>query len=426
MPYEQEIAGCLADRVGEAGLDAQALDKAVTRAAPALAKLRGMYEDGSLPILHLPAQTEDVHALDRHVSRFRQQDHVLVLGIGGSSLGGQTLTDLVAGPAAIRSPVFLDNIDPDSFDPWMERAETEDVGIIAISKSGSTAETVAQTLAAWNRICASVGRETAAKRFLVITEPGDRPLRRFADRNGILCLDHDPGVGGRFSALSIVGLLPAMIAGIDALAVRRGAQAVIGRMLAATGPSECPPAVGAALILALHRNHGVRNVATIAYSDRLRSFTRWHAQLWAESLGKSGQGMNPIPAIGAVDQHSLLQLWLDGPVDKLVTQIRADRTGTGLDATGAELDPELSYLAGRTMGDLMGAEQRATREALVDAGRPTRVFRIEAVDEERLGALMMHFMLETIMAGIMLGLNPFDQPAVENGKILARKYLSEM
>ncbi len=426
MPYEQEIDGCLAPRLGDAGLDPAALDGAIGRAAPALARLRDLYEDGSLPLLHLPSRSDDLQALDRHVSRFRQRDGVLVLGIGGSSLGGQTLVNLAAGPNGHARPVFLDNIDPDVFDAWIDRASRDDVGVIAISKSGGTAETLVQVLAAWNHIAAAVGRETAAKRFLIVTEPGDRPLRRFAERNGIACLDHDPRVGGRFSALSVVGLLPALIAGVDALAVRAGAQAVVARMLAASSPADCPPAVGAALTLALHRERGIGNCALIVYSDLLRSFPHWYAQLWAESLGKAGHGLNPIPAVGAVDQHSLLQLWLDGPRDKLITQVRADRTGTGLDATGAELDPDLGYLAGRTMGDLMGAEQRATREALVAAGRPVRVMRIEKVGAESLGALMMHFMLETIVAGFMLGVDPFDQPAVENGKVLARKYLSEM
>jgi glucose-6-phosphate isomerase len=240
-------------------------------------------------------------------------------------------------------------------------------------------------------------------------------------------LDHDPMVGGRYSVLSVVGLLPALIAGQDAVALRQGALEVLNATLGAAVPADAPAAVGAALSVAFARERGVSQMVLLHYSDILVKFGLWYRQLWAESLGKDGQGTTPVPAVGAVDQHSQLQLYLAGPRDKLYTLVLVDRAGTGrrVDPKLAA-DPALGYLAGRTMGDLMEAEQRATADTLVRNGRPVRILRLPRLDERALGAMMMHFMLETVLAARLMGVDPFDQPAVEEGKVLARKYLGEM
>ncbi len=161
------------------------------------------------------------------------------------------------------------------------------------------------------------------------------------------------------------------------------------------------------------------------YVDRLADFGLWYRQLWAESLGKNGTGTTPIRAVGTVDQHSQLQLYLAGPADKMFTVVMLDCAGTGatVDA-GLAADEALGYLRGRTMGDLMDAEQRATAETLARNGRPTRLIRLASLDEAVMGGLMMHFMLETIISAHLLGVDPFDQPAVEEGKVLTRRYLA--
>jgi glucose-6-phosphate isomerase len=161
------------------------------------------------------------------------------------------------------------------------------------------------------------------------------------------------------------------------------------------------------------------------YVDRLACFGLWFRQLWAESLGKRGQGTTPVNALGTVDQHSQLQLYLDGPRDKMFSVVLLDCAGTGprVDPALAD-DRALGYLTGRSVGDLMDAEGRATVETLIRNGRPTRVFRLTALDERVMGALMMHFMLETVIAAHLLGVDPFDQPAVEEGKVLTRQYLA--
>jgi glucose-6-phosphate isomerase len=160
------------------------------------------------------------------------------------------------------------------------------------------------------------------------------------------------------------------------------------------------------------------------YLDRLNCFGSWFQQLWAESLGKNGKGTTPIRALGVVDQHSQLQLYLDGPKDKLITLLIANQNNKGgLIPKDLTDDPELKFIADKRMGDLMAAEQRATAATLIKNNCPTRIIKINSLDERSLGSLLMHFMLETIIAADLLGLNAFNQPAVEEGKAMAKQYL---
>ena len=186
-------------------------------------------------------------------------------------------------------------------------------------------------------------------------------------------------------------------------------------------------AVGAAVSIGLQRANGVTQTILMPYLDRLAHFGLWYRQLWAESLGKDGQGTTPIRAMGTVDQHSQLQLYLAGPWDKMFSVLRMDTKSEGRRVDPELLDdPRLDYLAGRRMGDLLDAEARATADTLIRNGRPTRQILIETLDEDTLGGLFMHFMLETILAAHLLEVNPFDQPAVEEGKVLAREYLERI
>src|SRR5882724_4416013 len=188
-------------------------------------------------------------------------------------------------------------------------------------------------------------------------------------------------------------------------------------------PAEVPAAVGAALAVSLA---GLKTIAVMmAYADRLALFTKWYVQLWAESLGKDGKGTTPIGALGPVDQHSQLQLYIAGPRDKLFTIITAAPAGRGprMSADLSKLSGEPDF-SGKRIGDLVAAQGRATAETLAKNGCPVRTIHLERVDERHLGELLMHFMLETIIAAHLLGVDPFDQPAVEEGKVLAKKYLT--
>jgi len=431
MGYRQDISGCLTDKVGARGLEEAGLEAMLARAAPALDKLRRRHEDGSLPLLALPRRRDDVAALRRALRDFRAAPRqkfrdVIILGTGGSSLGGQTLYAL-ADPRALPRLHFLDNIDPATFDALFAALDPARTGIAAISKSGGTAETLTQFIICLDWLRQSVPADALAKHAIAITEPRDNVLRRLATRLGLTILDHDPGIGGRYSVLSNVGLLPALLAGLDAASLRQGAGAVLDATLAATSPRDAAPALGASIAVGLAEQRGIGTTVVMPYLDRLGHFGLWFRQLWAESLGKDGKGTTPIRALGTVDQHSQLQLYLAGPADKMFTLVMGEPAGGG-GAVTPDLgsDPELAYLAGRRMGDLLDAEQRATAASLIRNGRPTRLLHIERLDAETLGALLMHFMLETIIAADLFGVDAFDQPAVEEGKVLARQYLGEM
>jgi glucose-6-phosphate isomerase len=235
--------------------------------------------------------------------------------------------------------------------------------------------------------------------------------------------DHDPGIGGRFSVLSNVGLLPAAILGLDLAALRRGAAAVLAPLLAKKKPAEVPAALGAALAVALAPAKPIS--VLMAYCDRLERFTRWYVQLWAESLGKDGKGTTPLAALGPVDQHSQVQLYIGGPRDKLFTVVTVGAAGLGprMDGELVRLAGEPGF-AGKTIGDLAAAEGRATAETLANNGCPVRTIHLAKLDAQSLGELLMHFMLETIIAAHLFGIDAFDQPAVEEGKVLAKKYLT--
>jgi glucose-6-phosphate isomerase len=432
MTYRQTIDACFAAAVGAAGLEPAHYESLLAEAAPALGALRRRHEDGSLPLLRLPARRDDLGALAAVADEFRRRfDHVVVLGTGGSSLGGQTLyalADQGFGPRPGGPRLwFMDNIDPTTFAGLFAHCDPSRTGWLVISKSGGTAETLTQFAVALDETRRALGRQDVGDQFVAITEPKDNVLRRLAGRCGMSCLDHDPNVGGRFSVLSNVGMLPALIAGLDAASIREGAAGVLDQALGAHAPADSEAAKGAALGIALNRHRGIGTTVLMPYVDRLGYFGLWYRQLWAESLGKGGKGTTPIRAMGTVDQHSQLQLYLAGPRDKMFTLMMLEVAGAGGRVSpDFASDPSLGYLAGRTMGDLLDAEQRATAESLVRQGRPTRIFRFPVLDERTMGALLMHFMLETIIAADLLGVDAFDQPAVEEGKVLARQYLGEM
>ena len=427
MYYQQNIDHCFAEHIGATGLESSDFEAALQATESALAQLGKTYKDGALPLLRLPGATSDLEIIEpvaeRHIESF---DHVVVLGTGGSSLGGQTLAALTdQGHGDSPRVHFMDNIDPHTFETLFQLIDPVRTGFIVISKSGGTAETLTQFLYSLDVFRKALGDDAVNQHFTIITEPADNPLRRIGVKLGCQILDHDPGIGGRYSALSLVGLLPALIAGVDAQAVRTGARSVLAPILDGAEPAEVPAAVGAALNVALLRHCSMTSTVLMPYIDRFADFGLWFRQLWAESLGKNGTGTTPINAIGTVDQHSQLQLYLAGPRDKMFTLIFGQVAGTG-GTVPADLakDPALSYLAGRRMGDLMDAEQRATAETLAKTGCPTRIMTLEQVDEASLGALMMHYMLETIIAADLLGVDPFDQPAVKEGKVLAREFLA--
>ena len=437
MGIVQSIDSAREEHVGPHGVSAVALKTALERAEGALDWLRVRYADGGLPLLRLPELHSDLEEIRDTARRLSDRaTDIVILGTGGSSLGGQTLAQLagyaVPGVGALRTPPqlhFIDNLDANSYAGMLAKLPHATTRFVAISKSGGTAETLMQTIAAMSAVKGAGLQTRIPDIFLGITEPAKsgkaNGLRDLLGKFRVPMLDHDTGVGGRYSALTNVGLLPAAMLGLDIAAIREGAGLALAPVLTKKPVGQVPAAVGAALSVALAESKGKSINVVMAYCDRLQRFTHWYVQLWAESLGKNGKGTTPLAALGPVDQHSQLQLFIGGPRDKLFTVITVDGAGLGPRIAGelAKIAGEPGF-AGKTIGDLVAAEGRATAETLAKNGCPVRTIHVKKLDEESLGELMMQFMLETIIAAHLLGVDAFDQPAVEEGKVLAKKYLT--
>jgi glucose-6-phosphate isomerase len=437
-PYRQSIAGCLGDAIGLSGLASGALERRFTALDPAVAELAAWRGTGRLPILDIVDETADIDAAEAALARLsKDASTIIFFGTGGSGLGGQTLAQIagwnIAGGACacdLSRPRtrFFDNLDGRTLEGALASLDLPTTRFVAISKSGGTTETLAQTIAALSAVKAAGLEARIPEFFLGITEPEKtgkvNGLRTLFTSLGIPMLDHHTGIGGRFSCLTNVGLLPAMARGLDVRAIRAGARDVIDGLDAGRGAKAFAPAIGAAASIALAKDRGIGIQVMMPYSDRLGRFAEWFVQLWAESLGKKGEGTTPVPALGPLDQHSQLQLFMDGPREILVTLVRIANAGHG-----PKIDRELAKSAGcgfmgdKTVGDIVDAQGHAIAEALTKAGRPVRTFDLDRLDERVIGALLMHFMLETVLAARLLGIDPFDQPAVELAKELTRDRL---
>lgn len=418
--FTQDISRALSPIAGKNGISEPALKRALVQTAEVIDKLQA---EGLALIEHC-LQDADIAAIEQEAAAITARfSTVIVFGMGGSSLSGKMLTALALNPFTQLSGktklFFFDNIDPASMNALLASTDYASTLFILISKSGGTAETLTHASILWQAVEAKLGAN-AGGHFLAITEERDNALRRFAAARKIRALAHDPLIGGRYAALTLVGLLPARIAGLDILAIRRSAANVIKDMFAQK--DACAPAQGAAVSWLL-AEQGKNVCVLMPYCDRLSAFAQWHRQIWAESLGKNGKGITPAPAIGSVDQHSQLQLYLDGPRDKFFTLLLLDQRGKGPLVPPIGED-SFAYLTGRTIGDLMDAHQYATMETFTGRQCPLRVISLDALDEAAIGALTMHFMLETILTGRLMNIDPFDQPAVEDGKKLAIARLS--
>ena len=437
MPLIQNIDRAFFSSIGEGGIADSEFDVQLGKTEAALDWVRKAYADNSLPLLRLPETTDDLPPVESTAKKMLVGATDLVfMGTGGSGLGAQALLQLadynVPGLALFRSAPrlhFLDNLDPITLEALLKRLPLRTTHFLAVSKSGGTGETLMQAMAVIGALEGEGLGKNIGKQMFGLSEPQAGPkkneLRALLEPYGVPFLEHHTGVGGRFSVLTNVGLLPAKCAGLDIDAVRAGAAAALKPILDKVSADQVPSAVGAALSVAAAKA-GKNITVLMAYADRLERTTAWWVQLWSESLGKDGSGTTPVRALGPVDQHSQLQLHLGGPKDKLFTVVTIDIAGKGpkLDKVLSERIGEPGF-AGKTVGDLVAAQGRATADTLARNGRAVRTIHLGALDEHVLGELLMHFMLETIIAAQLFGVDAFDQPAVEEGKILAKKYLSE-
>ncbi len=357
---------------------------------------------------------------------------VVILGIGGSALGPIALRtalrpsgwNLLSDKARAGIPRLhvLDNVDPETIGALLARLDLALTLFVVTSKSGGTAETMSQFLIVHEAV---VRAGMSPKNHVVfVTDPAHGALRPLAVETGIPALDIPSSVGGRFSVLTPVGTLPAALMGIDVAKLLDGAADMAARCDAPT-LGENPAGVYATLQWLADTRHGKRINVMMPYSDPLRDFADWFVQLWAESLGKhkpdgSSVGQTPLAALGATDQHSQVQLFMEGPKDKVVTFLAVDERRVDLTIPhGFKQVKELGYLGGHTLGELIGIEQRATAGALAKRARPNLTIHVECVDEWHVGGLMMLFEIATAYAGQLYGVDAFNQPGVELGKQFA-------
>lgn len=361
-------------------------------------------------------------------------DDILLLGIGGSALGPKALRTALCDPEwnALDTSQrngnprlhVLENVDPATIARTLSRVNLARTLVLVVSKSGGTVETMAQYLIVRDALANVHGEKEARNHLVFITDPKVGALRHIANDEGIATVEIPPNIGGRFSVLTPVGILPAALMGIDVRTLVGGAAHVMAHSETDDLASNVAGAYAALQWLSATR-HGRHVQVLMPYADALRDFAHWFVQLWAESLGKhqpdgTPVGPTPLPALGATDQHSQVQLFMEGPLDKTVTFIAVrGREDEGVIPSRHSDITELGYLGGHTLGELIAIEQRATAGALASRGRFNATFHIDAVDAWHLGALIQILELATAYAGSLYGIDAFNQPGVELGKQFA-------
>ncbi len=431
LDYTSMMASVIGERYGITETELEAL---IPRTEQIHDTLMARRDRGELPFYDLPFDTDMVEEIvplaDGLAERF---ENVVVLGIGGSALGTIAIANALAPLYHNQLPrerrkgrprlYVLDNVDPSGFGEALDLLDPAATVFVVISKSGSTVETMCQFMIAREWAEKGVGA-LYKEHFILVTDPLTGGLRQLAETQGYRSCEIPSGVGGRFTALTAVSLLPLAAIGVDIRGVLRGAAAMSERVTRA-GLMENPAYLNAALQYLAYQK-GLTMSVMMPYSDRLRDIADWFRQLWAESLGKkhslSGEivhvGPTPIKALGTTDQHSQVQLYMEGPCDKTVTFLIPDDFGTDLTIPPMEGAPGLSYLAGRSMAELIVSEQRATSVALTKNGRSNCTISIPAVTAESIGALIYLFEVQTLFAGALFDVDPLDQPGVEEGKEL--------
>lgn len=390
----------------------EGLDEQVAAAHDRISDGRDRNEFG-YTALNLPTLV-DAAPIERAVEPVADAETVLTVGIGGSALGARTITTALADGAGT-SHVVLDNVDPDEIERVLSTLSLEDVAVNVVSKSGTTAETLANFLVVRQAMDEA---DVDWTERTVVTTGQSGPLAELAADHDLPTLAVPAGVPGRFSALSAVGLVPAAILGCDIGGVLNGAEAAAETL----GPSlfDCPGYAYGAVSYALEAR-GVSVNACMPYAERLEPFAEWFAQLWAESLGKDGGGQTPARALGATDQHSQLQLYRAGRPNTMVSFVTPrERPTVWVPRPDAE---ELTYLADIDLGELLDTELEGTEASLAEAGRPNVRVEIDRLDANSLGQLLYGMAAACIMAGELAGVDTFTQPAVEWGKQAARDVL---
>lgn len=348
-------------------------------------------------------------------------DNFVVLGIGGSALGPISVYQALAFKKDCNINFFVeDNVDPERLTRLFDRLDLEKTMFNVVTKSGKTSETMAQLMLVSNMLeqkCLPLCDHVVAT-----TDEKNGNLIRIAKAENLKTFVIPADVGGRFSELCPVGLLPGAVCGFDIRAMLEGA----AYMDEVCARQENNPAAMYALLHVLGMKKGLGISVMLPYADSLKYMADWYAQIWAESLGKRvdkhgntvAAGQTPVKALGVTDQHSQIQLYTEGPFDKIISFLKVENFRCDLDIPKAfDYVDDIAFLGGKTFGTLLEAERSATEYALVQAGRPNITITLSDVCEYSIGALLHFFEMATAYAGEMLGINTFDQPGVEEGKL---------
>jgi len=432
MKIQFDPRNLMSEMAGEHGLTPAEISAHSARALDALRSFRRLSEDGQQGFPHLPFQAETAKDILKFSYSVRgTYDAVCLVGIGGSALGAWAIDNALRGPHPVqpqfskKNPrlVVLDNVDPAFVEGALDSMDPRRTLVLVVAKSGATAETVATFLIVREWLTRKIGRK-AAQRIIAVTSAGKGDLAVLADKEGYRTFEIPGNVGGRFSVLSPVGMVPAALIGIDIRKIFKGAMMMTH--LAWQEDVEENIALRSALLQYLIWNLKSKPIqVAFPYSNRLWGTAFWFRQLWAESLGKAflrtGEaihaGQTPVAALGTTDQHSQVQLYVEGPNDKVHTfwAVEKHRDAGRIPKTRVGLEA-FDYLPGQSLAKLIDAERRSTAAALTAAGRPNCTFTLEKVDEEHIGAFFQLLEFQTAFTGELLNINAFDQPGVELGK----------
>lgn len=400
----------------ECGITGVEIEKTVERLTTCYRDLVERHERGELGFMNLVDQ--DVTGIVEVARYLRDRyDQLLLIGIGGSSLGVEALVNAV-GYNKNSSLFVLDNVDPLKFKRVLDSIRLEKTLITVVSKSGTTLEAVANFFIIYDIFSKVLGKEPVDQ-IVIITDPEKGPLRKFAREKGIVSFPVPPNVGGRFSVLSPVGLFPIAFLGYDVESLILGAKGAIpddGSLFSEH------PAFLLSSVYYLYYQKGYNINVIMTYVEAMEKFVDWLRQLLAESLGKDGKGQTPVKAIGTVDQHSQIQLYNEGPRDKIITFIVSESFVQDF-TIHSPLFEEFSYLKGKSLKDIVIASYEGTRDALTENGVPNISIRLAGINEAVIGYLFMVFEIAVALSGYLYEVNPYDQPGVERGKEIARNRL---
>jgi len=431
-----DYTNLMADVVGTRhGVTRAALKSHLQRVRHISRLLKKQRAEGALAFMDLPYQEERVREIEAYAQRIPKTiDNFVVIGIGGSALGNIMLHTALNHPEYNLLPreqrggrprmFFLDNVDPDRTASLLDALDPRKTLFNVITKSGDTAETMSNFLVARAWLMRGVGKKNISRHIVATTDKEKGHLRKIVDLEGYTSFVVPDGVGGRFTVLTPVGLLSAAASGINIRRLLAGA-AAMDEICRTDNPMKNPAALNALLHYLLDTRKGKNISVMMPYVHRLRDFADWYRQLWAESLGKKlsldgkrvNVGQTPVKALGATDQHSQIQLYMEGPFDKVLTLIGVDRypKEITIPRTFARMEG-IAYLGGHRLGALIKAEQDSTALALAKNSRPNCTVTLPHLNAFTLGQLIYMYELQTAFAGALYNINAFDQPGVELGK----------